>query len=129
MDPMGFRWKTMTRWAHGAPWMSASRSTTAASCPTARICRAVGAAKILLDHRGQFVEAFTSRLMTYALSRGLGPFDQPQVRAIARAADADGDRIQTIIRGIVASDSFRLRGARAKCQQAAHPHPDHHEAA
>jgi hypothetical protein len=37
------------------------------------------------------------------------------VRAIARAADADGDRIQTIIRGIVASDSFRLRGARAKC--------------
>jgi hypothetical protein len=62
--------------------------------------------------------------MTYALSRGLGPFDQPQVRAIARAADADGDRIQTIIRGIVASDSFRLRGARAKCRAGSSPHPD-----
>jgi hypothetical protein len=47
--------------------------------------------------------------MTYALSRGLGPFDQPQVRAIAKSADADGDRIQTIIRGIVFSDSFRLK--------------------
>jgi mono/diheme cytochrome c family protein len=68
-----------------------------------------GLQRILLDHREQFVEAFTARLMTYALSRGLGPFDQPQVRAIARAADADGDRIQTIIRGIVASDSFRLK--------------------
>lgn len=68
-----------------------------------------GLQKILMDHREQFVEAFTSRLMTYALSRGLGPFDQPQVRAIAHRADADGDRIQTIIRGIVASDSFQLR--------------------
>lgn len=68
-----------------------------------------GLQKILMDHRRQFVEAFTSRLMTYALSRGLGPFDQPQVRAIATAADADGDRIQTIIRGIVFSDSFRLK--------------------
>jgi hypothetical protein len=68
-----------------------------------------GLQKILLDHREQFVEAFTQRLMTYALSRGLGPFDQPQVRIIAKAADADNDRIQTIIRGIIASDSFRLR--------------------
>jgi hypothetical protein len=68
-----------------------------------------GLQKILLDHREQFVQAFTSRLMTYALSRGLGPFDQPQVRAIAKSADADGDRIQTIIRGIVFSDSFRLK--------------------
>jgi mono/diheme cytochrome c family protein len=68
-----------------------------------------GLQKILLDHREQFVQAFTSRLMTYALSRGLGPFDQPQVRAIAHAADADGDKIQTIIRGIIFSDSFRLK--------------------
>ncbi|MDE1914769.1 MAG: DUF1592 domain-containing protein [Sphingomonadales bacterium] len=68
-----------------------------------------GLQTFLLNHRRQFVEAFTSRLMTYALARGLGPFDQPQVRAIAKSADADGDRIQTIIRGIVASDSFRLR--------------------
>jgi mono/diheme cytochrome c family protein len=68
-----------------------------------------GLQQILLSRREQFVQAFTARLMTYALARGLGPFDQPQIRAIAHAADADGDRIQTIIRGIVASDSFRLK--------------------
>lgn len=70
-----------------------------------------GLQQILLDRRDEFARAFTERLMTYALARGVGPHDMPAVRAIARAAAADGYRVQTIIRGIVTSPGFTMRRA------------------
>ena len=70
-----------------------------------------GLRQILLTRRGEFVDAFTERLMTYALGRGLTAKDMPAVRAIGRRAAADDYRIQTIVRGIVASDAFTLRKA------------------
>ncbi|WP_292926900.1 DUF1592 domain-containing protein [Novosphingobium sp. PASSN1] len=68
-----------------------------------------GLQQILLDRRKDFARAFTERLMTYALGRGLGPQDMPAVRAIAREAAKDDWRVQTIIRGIVMSPGFTLR--------------------
>ncbi len=68
-----------------------------------------GLQQILLDRREEFARAFTERLMTYALGRGLGPQDMPAVRAIARDAAKDDWRVQTIIRGIVMSSGFTLR--------------------
>jgi hypothetical protein len=68
-----------------------------------------GLQQILLDRREEFARAFTERLMTYALGRGLGPQDMPAVRAIARDAAKDDWRVQTIIRGIVMSPGFTLR--------------------
>ncbi|MDP9055848.1 MAG: DUF1592 domain-containing protein [Pseudomonadota bacterium] len=68
-----------------------------------------GLQHILLARKDQFVGAFTQRLMTYALARGLGPQDMPAVRKITRMAAADNYRIQTIIKGIVTSDPFLLR--------------------
>ncbi|HWU02940.1 MAG TPA: DUF1592 domain-containing protein [Novosphingobium sp.] len=64
---------------------------------------------VLLARRDEFAAAFTERLMTYALGRGVGPFDRPAIRAIAARAAADNYRIQTIIRAIVQSEPFRLR--------------------
>ena len=68
-----------------------------------------GLQQILLDRREEFARAFTERLMTYALARGVGPQDMPAVRAIARAAAANDYRVQTIIRGIVTSPGFTRR--------------------
>ena len=68
-----------------------------------------GLQQVLMAHKDEFAAAFTERLLTYALARGLGPADQPAIRRIVRAAAADGYRSQTIIRGIVASDPFVLR--------------------
>lgn len=70
-----------------------------------------GLQQILLTRRQEFVDAFTERLMTYALGRGLTAKDMPAVRAIGRRAAADGYRIQAIVRGIVASDAFTSRKA------------------
>jgi hypothetical protein len=64
---------------------------------------------ILLERKDQFTEAFTQRLLTYALGRGLEAPDMPTVRAIARAAAHDDYRIRTIILGIIRSDPFTLR--------------------
>jgi hypothetical protein len=69
----------------------------------------VGLRKILLERKEQFTEAFTQRLLTYALGRGLEARDMPAVRTIARAAANDNYRIRTIILGIVRSDPFTLR--------------------
>ena len=68
-----------------------------------------GLQQILRGRREEFARAFTERLMTYALGRGLGPQDMPAVRSIARDAAKDDWRVQTIIRGIVMSPGFTLR--------------------
>jgi hypothetical protein len=68
-----------------------------------------GLQRILMARKGEFTEAFTERLLTYALARGVGARDMPSIRKIARGAAADDYRIQTIIKGIVTSDPFTLR--------------------
>ncbi len=68
-----------------------------------------GLQRILLAHKDEFTSAFTERLLTYALARGLTPRDMPAVRKIAHGAAADDYRIQTVLQGIVTSDPFRLR--------------------
>ena len=68
-----------------------------------------GLQNVLLDHKDEFVHAFTERWLVYALGRGLEAYDQPSVRAIARAAARDDYRIRTVILGIVKSEPFNQR--------------------
>jgi uncharacterized protein DUF1588/uncharacterized protein DUF1585 len=63
----------------------------------------------LLERRDQFVQAFTQKLMMYALGRELEYYDMPQVRAIVRDAEAHEDRFSAIVAGIVRSDPFRMQ--------------------
>ena len=65
---------------------------------------------ILRGERDAFARALTSKLMTYALGRGLERFDRPTVKAIAAAASADDYRFSSLVRGIVTSPAFQMRG-------------------
>ena len=65
--------------------------------------------QILLARKAEFTGAFTERLLTYALARGVGARDMPAVRKIVRRAAADDYRVQSIIKGVVESDPFMLR--------------------
>jgi len=65
----------------------------------------------LFGGRDLFVRAFTEKLMMYGLGRELKAYDMPQVRAIVRRADAQGDRLSAIVGGIVSSRAFRMQGA------------------
>jgi hypothetical protein len=49
------------------------------------------------------------KLMTYALGRGVEPYDMPAVRAIVRDAADDDNRFSQFILGVVNSTPFRMR--------------------
>lgn len=69
--------------------------------------------EILLGREDLFIENLTRKLMTYALGRGVEPFDRPTVARIVEHTRENGDQITAIIEGIVLSDAFRkARGVR-----------------
>jgi hypothetical protein len=63
----------------------------------------------ILAQPGLFVQAFTEKLMTYALGRPLRAQDMPTVRRIVRQAAQQEYRLQAVVQGIVASAAFRQR--------------------
>ena len=63
----------------------------------------------LMSRSGAFVTALTERMMTYALGRELEYYDRPVVRSIVRSAAAQGDTLEALVQGIVASDPFQKR--------------------
>jgi len=61
----------------------------------------------LLQHRDQFVQTMTEKLMTYALGRGVAYYDMPSVRKIVRDAARDNYRFSSIVRGIITAPEFQ----------------------
>jgi hypothetical protein len=66
----------------------------------------------LLRRPELFVNAFTEKLLTYAMGRGLEYYDAPAVRAVVRDARAHDYRISSIVLGIVRSQPFQMRMSR-----------------
>ncbi len=63
----------------------------------------------LLDDIDTIAIAFTEKLATYALRRGLTYSERLQVKQIAEQAKADDYRLQSLIQCLVLSDLFRVR--------------------
>jgi mono/diheme cytochrome c family protein len=63
----------------------------------------------LLARPDQFVQTVTEKVMTFALGRGLRYTDMPMVRAIVRKAASEGNTFESILKGVVESDNFRMR--------------------
>jgi hypothetical protein len=57
------------------------------------------------------VRTFTENLLAYALGRRTETFDQPTIRAIARAAAANDNRLSSFVLGVIKSDAFQRRRA------------------
>jgi hypothetical protein len=75
----------------------------------------------LVESPATFAEAFTEKLMMYAVNRELEYFDMPQVRAVVRAAAKSDYKFSSIVLGIVNTDAFRKQGPAdcgAGCQSA-----------
>ena len=56
-----------------------------------------------------FVTLFVEKLLTYALGRGLEPYDMPAVRRIVQEAAGQGYRFEAIVLGVVRSVPFVMR--------------------
>jgi hypothetical protein len=74
----------------------------------------------LLRRPEQFVGAFTEKLLTYAIGRGLEHTDMPTVRRIVADAAGDDYRFSAIVIGIVSSPPFQMKraGERAAPEEA-----------
>jgi hypothetical protein len=66
----------------------------------------------LLRRPDLFAGTLTEKLLTYALGRGVEPYDQPAIRAIVGDAKAHEFKMSSIILGIVKSQPFQMRSSR-----------------
>jgi hypothetical protein len=66
---------------------------------------------LLTAHRDEFISTFTEKLMTYALGRGVEPYDRPAMRSIMREAAKQDTTIPALINAIVQSPQFQMRAA------------------
>jgi mono/diheme cytochrome c family protein len=65
----------------------------------------------LMDRSDQFVRTLTEKMLTYALGRGMEPYDMPVVRAITKDSSENDYRFSSLVMGIVNSMPFRSRRA------------------
>lgn len=63
--------------------------------------------KTLLDRSDQFIESLSSKVLMYAVGRGIEPFDRPAVRKIARRTRDQGDKLTALVESVVLSETFR----------------------
>lgn len=68
--------------------------------------------RILRRQAPAFTRNFTEKLMTYALGRGLERSDSDIVESISSRVAAEGYRFSVLVREIVNSRPFQMRGAR-----------------
>ncbi len=70
---------------------------------------AVGLKRLLLDDTAKFAEAFTEKLATYALRRGMTFPDRTELKRIAEQAKANDFKLAALIEAFVVSELFQKR--------------------
>ncbi|HWA09669.1 MAG TPA: DUF1592 domain-containing protein [Opitutaceae bacterium] len=63
----------------------------------------------LAAHPEVFTTTMTEKLLTFALGRGVEPYDAPAIRQIVRQAKAQDYKFSSLILGIVNSTPFKMR--------------------
>jgi Protein of unknown function (DUF1592)/Protein of unknown function (DUF1588)/Protein of unknown function (DUF1585)/Protein of unknown function (DUF1587)/Protein of unknown function (DUF1595)/Planctomycete cytochrome C len=110
MDPVGFalenydavgRWRTVEE---GRPV-----DATGGLPDGSRFEGAAGLEDALLKRPELFVGALAEKLLTFAIGRGVEPYDAPAVRKIVREARAADYRFSSLILAVATSTPFQLR--------------------
>jgi hypothetical protein len=113
MDPLGFALENFDgigKWrAHDEGEIPVDST---AALPDGTSFSGPGELRSLLGSRPTaFAANVTTKLLTYALGRGIEHYDRPAIRAIVRDASGDDYRWSSIIQGIVESVPFQMRRA------------------
>ena len=66
----------------------------------------------VLAEKRRFTEALAGHLLAFAVARQLTVADREAIRTVARRTAADGDRMQTLVREVLASGPFQAVGDR-----------------
>jgi hypothetical protein len=67
--------------------------------------------RALMKRPVPLVRTFTENLFAYALGRRAEYFDQPAIRAIAKTAAGNDDKMSSFILGVIKSDAFLMKQA------------------
>ena len=113
MDPIGFGLENFD--AVGA-WRATEGNNTpidaSGTLPNGvKFDGAVGLRQTLLQHPEAFVRTMTTKLLTYALGRGVEYYDAPAIRAITANAARDNYTFSSLTLGVVNSVPFQMRRA------------------
>jgi len=65
--------------------------------------------QVLRNRSGLYTRNFTEKMLTYALGRGLEPYDRREVDAIEHQVSENGYKFSAVVMGIVNSTPFRMR--------------------
>jgi hypothetical protein len=65
--------------------------------------------RILAQRKREFSTALARKMLTYALGRGLQPYDDCAVRDIVQRLESNDYRFSALVLGIIASEPFRQR--------------------
>jgi hypothetical protein len=110
MDPLGFgleNYDAIGRWRDMDGKFSVDATGTLPNGQ--RFTSAAEMRALLASQLPQFSRTLTERMMTYALRRGLQPYDRRTVESIHRALAADDYRFRTLVLEIVRSVPFQAR--------------------
>jgi hypothetical protein len=110
MDPLGFgleNYDAIGRWRDADGEFPVDASGT---LPSGQPFTTAGEMRaLLLLQLPQFSRALTEKMLTYALRRGLKPYDRRTVESIHRAVADDGYHFRTLVHQIVKSLPFQAR--------------------
>jgi hypothetical protein len=109
MDPLGF---SLERFDWFGRYQGKNRKLTAkGEFPDGtQFVGLSGLQNVIVDQRmDDLVAQLTRKMLSYALGRQLEYYDEATVREIVAQTKQDGRRIQTMIKAIVASDTFQMQ--------------------
>ena len=110
MDPIGLaldNFDVTARWRERENGMPID--TTGDFYDGTRVTSLPELSALLVKRPTPLVRNFAENLMAYGLGRRVEYFDQPTIRAIAKAAEANNFKMSSFILGVVKSDAFRMR--------------------
>ena len=111
MDPLGFaldNFDAVGRWRDRDRWTGTMVDSSGLLPSGQSISGPDDLRNALLARPEMFAQAFTKKLMIYALGRELEAEDMPLVRSIVREAEDSNYRFSSLLLNIVNSDAFRL---------------------
>ena len=109
LDPIGFAFENFDAIGHWRDMDGPTPIDASGTLPDGTTFDGLPELRGLLLARGdEVVAAVTEKLLTYALGRGIEPYDRPAIRAIVRESGPD-HRWSSVILGVVRSLPFQMR--------------------
>ncbi|WP_395138469.1 DUF1592 domain-containing protein [Armatimonas sp.] len=110
MDPLGFGLENFDAIGAFRKNDGTVAIDSSGSLPDGRTFQgADGLRTILKTDSGEFAQCFATKLLTYALGRGLERYDRAAVSAITKSSAAKNYRFSSLVQAIVTSKPFQMR--------------------